>query len=318
MERFDDFKFDLEEQQILVETMVFLAKRDIQKDERRRRWKKKSKELGEFIMRFPDKHRDKLNLIDAKTPPQSLRSVKSRQTALLMLIELALFSPYTSRLLRMDKKVRSDTLKEIGSFMGIEPQKVVKIQEEIREAARYMLPKKWLKIAATAGVGALALYLTGGFAAPAIGGLFGEAAGLSGAAAVSYGLAWLGGGALAAGGAGMAGGTALITTLFASAGGLLAGGGAFLTERGKKAALAESIKLNTTFAVIVKDEQKDTRRAQEMIRALKNRVRKMEKTIQEIESRPMDRKKKKEVKVARSIKKILERTVGYQEKMMAQ
>ena len=55
--------------------------------------------------------------------------------------------------------------------------------------------------------GAVLIAITGGLAAPLIGGAIGAAMGLSGAAAVSAGLAFLGGGAIAAGGLGMAGGT---------------------------------------------------------------------------------------------------------------
>lgn len=59
-------------------------------------------------------------------------------------------------------------------------------------------------------------------AAPAIGGAFGVLlGGYSGAAATSYGLAWLGGGAIAAGGLGMAGGTLVVTGLGAALGGAL-------------------------------------------------------------------------------------------------
>ena len=68
-----------------------------------------------------------------------------------------------------------------------------------------------------AGSAAL-MAITGGAAAPAVGGLLGSLQGLSGAAAVSSGLASLGGGSLAAGGAGVAGGTALVSTVFGLAG----------------------------------------------------------------------------------------------------
>lgn len=66
------------------------------------------------------------------------------------------------------------------------------------------------------------------FAAPAIGGAVGTIlGGYSGAAATSWGLAFLGGGSLAAGGLGMAGGTMVITAL----GGALGGGlGAWVTN----------------------------------------------------------------------------------------
>lgn len=64
-------------------------------------------------------------------------------------------------------------------------------------------------------------------AAPAIGGALGASAlggGLSGAAAVSHGLAMVGGGSLAAGGFGMVGGTAVITAVGAGLGGAMGAG----------------------------------------------------------------------------------------------
>ena len=67
-----------------------------------------------------------------------------------------------------------------------------------------------LKKLAVIGFLAVAVAMTAGWAAPAIGGFIGTLMGLSGAAATSAGLAFLGGGALAVGGAGMAGGAALI------------------------------------------------------------------------------------------------------------
>ncbi|MFZ5480464.1 MAG: DUF726 domain-containing protein [Myxococcota bacterium] len=81
----------------------------------------------------------------------------------------------------------------------------------------------WKVAAGIIGGGAL-LALTGGLAAPAIGGAIGTYfMGLSGAAAVNAGLAALGGGALAAGGFGMAGGTAVVTGLFGAAGAAIVG-----------------------------------------------------------------------------------------------
>lgn len=72
-------------------------------------------------------------------------------------------------------------------------------------------PDRWWKIIVGSLAGGAALGLTGGLAAPAIGGAIGTYfMSLSGAAAVNAGLAALGGGALAAGGAGMAGGAAAV------------------------------------------------------------------------------------------------------------
>lgn len=80
------------------------------------------------------------------------------------------------------------------------------------------------KIAGTALLGGAALALTGGLAAPLIGGAIGTSLlGLSGAAATSAGLALLGGGSLAAGGLGMAGGTAVVCTALGLGGAGIAG-----------------------------------------------------------------------------------------------
>lgn len=84
----------------------------------------------------------------------------------------------------------------------------------------------WRRIGVVGGVtvGAAALLVvTGGMAAPAIGGAIGSTfMGLSGAAATSAGLAFLGGGAMAAGGFGMAGGTVAVAGALGLAGGGLA------------------------------------------------------------------------------------------------
>ncbi len=80
---------------------------------------------------------------------------------------------------------------------------------------------RWAKLAGGV-IGGGALIAAGGWvAAPLIGGVLGWLGGLSGAAATSAGLAWMGGGSLAAGGFGMAGGQIAV----AVAGGL---GGAAL------------------------------------------------------------------------------------------
>lgn len=79
-----------------------------------------------------------------------------------------------------------------------------------------------VKIVSFTGVGLAAAAPLALMAAPAIGGAVGAiAGGFSGAAATSYGLALLGGGAIAAGGLGMAGGTAVVTALGTALGGVL-------------------------------------------------------------------------------------------------
>lgn len=84
--------------------------------------------------------------------------------------------------------------------------------------------KRWWMIAGATIAGGVALAATGGFAAPAIGGIIGTYfLEMTGAAATSAGLAFLGFGSVAAGGLGMAGGTVAVASLFGAAGGGLAG-----------------------------------------------------------------------------------------------
>jgi hypothetical protein len=78
--------------------------------------------------------------------------------------------------------------------------------------------KKTLLVAGGTLAGGVAIAVTAGAAAPAIGMLIGSGMGLSGAAATSAGLAAVGGGALAAGGAGVAGGTSILIATGAAAG----------------------------------------------------------------------------------------------------
>lgn len=79
-----------------------------------------------------------------------------------------------------------------------------------------------VKVVGFTGAGLAAVTPFAFLAAPAVGGAVGViAGGFTGAAATSYGLALLGGGAIAAGGLGMAGGTAVVTGLGAALGGVL-------------------------------------------------------------------------------------------------
>ena len=84
--------------------------------------------------------------------------------------------------------------------------KKINIDERVYSAAHKLHSKDW-DIAKGIIIGGGAGVATSFFLGPVIGGYIGELAGLSGVAATSYGLAFLGGGSLAAGGFGMAGGS---------------------------------------------------------------------------------------------------------------
>jgi Protein of unknown function (DUF726) len=113
----------------------------------------------------------------------------------------------------------------IGSFAALsatikDPTEMVELLER-RDDRNY---PNLLRTAAVTALTALAAFPVAALAAPAIGGAIGVGAlGLSGAAAQSAGLAWLGLGSLATGGLGMAGGVALVTAVGGALGGTLGG-----------------------------------------------------------------------------------------------
>ena len=124
----------------------------------------------------------------------------------------------------------------------------------------------WSTTFKVAAVGALAILL-GVFAGPFVGGLVGTwLLGLSGAAAVSAGLALLGGGALAAGGFGMVGGTVVIATAFG-----VAGAGAttmFAGDKGDLAARMAAVKHLAAFRVLLDLDLLDHQLADDFIVAM--------------------------------------------------
>ena len=141
----------------------------------------------------------------------------------LVAMETALFIPYTPihgddsdkeyRKLKFKSSYMDDRFSKLQNY--ISKDEIISIRNEFKASQSYITGRTRKIVISAVGTTAL-IIVTGGLAnvfAPAIAiGLAGEsAAGLSGAALVSYSLAAVGGGALAAGGLGMAGGTAIIT-----------------------------------------------------------------------------------------------------------
>ena len=91
----------------------------------------------------------------------------------------------------------------------LKKMKHISIMEEINSASYKLHGKDW-SIAKSIAIGTVTGTFASIFLGPAIGGYIGNMAGLSGAAATGYGLAFLGGGSVATGGFGMAGGSTLI------------------------------------------------------------------------------------------------------------
>lgn len=166
--------------------------------------------------------------------------------AILLTVEMAAFSPWPNGT-KWEKTARRQALHDLLTFTAPLDASTIDnidrdLRREVRRLARKALPKG--KLAALA-LGGLAIgVLTGGLAAPFVGGAIGGAAGLSGAAATSAGLATLGGGALTAGGLGMAGGTALVAGAGGVAGAGATAGSHWVRGAGVQEVLVEAAKLN--------------------------------------------------------------------------
>ena len=129
------------------------------------------------------------------------------------------------------------------------------------------------------------------------------AAGLSGAALVSYSLAAVGGGSLAAGGLGMAGGTAIITGGGAMVG-MISGAGIstvttmnLLSQDGY--VLSECCKLLTFSQVVLRDKLKDYKMLETVYSKVDGRIDNLERIVEEFskQSDEMDKEQKKEIKI---------------------
>ena len=120
----------------------------------------------------------------------------------------------------ISEEARSALLDQL-SECSVDSSLLEGIGDEFEAAIKSLNPSRLFERIAIGVVAAALLGITAGFAAPAIGAIVGGMMGLSGAAATSAGLAFLGGGALATGGFGMAGGTIALI-----GGGALFGGAA--------------------------------------------------------------------------------------------
>ena len=153
----------------------------------------------------------------------------------------------------------------------------MKLLKQYDEALKEIPPSHILKTTLISiGVGIL-LAITGGIAAPIIGGAVGTAMGLSGAAAVHAGLALLGGGAIAAGGLGMAGGTAVVIGGGAFLGGGLSSSVMLLFSNSKHLVLRELSKLEAVSKVFLKTLPN----AGELIRTVLKRIQEIQTGMKE-------------------------------------
>ena len=146
------------------------------------------------------------------------KQVSSLEHQAVILSELAFFQPWSGKKwgipLRIEESIRLIALKEVASFLNVtKPNKIV--DHIIDDTSNVRDYEKIIKAGAYAATGAV---IGGLMMAPHIGAAIGVGMGLSGAAAMSAGLAAIGFGSIASGGFGMAGGTIILSTLIGTAG----------------------------------------------------------------------------------------------------
>ena len=188
-----------------------------------------------------------------------------------LLVELAFSDPFAPYSLSYRRSRLLRGLRKLAPSLSLDPGLVESIEETRHEAVKSHRKLTARKMTVVGLAAAVAVGSAGWLAAPAIGTALGASAGLSGAAATSYGLALLGGGSLAAGGAGMAGGMWLVAGTAAGIGMVGGSGSALLLEMGAAQTRDELVKLQVTFRIAVLGVQSQTAKAQEVITRLKQR-----------------------------------------------
>ncbi|MFE7422806.1 hypothetical protein [Rhodococcus sp. NPDC057529] len=188
------------------------------------------------------------------------RSFGSRERSLLVLVDLILFDPWPAKASWHAATRRTTFEALVDEFPHLDRADLDRMRDEHRLLLRRLRRKsvQWGKVAVIGAAGLAAGVATGGWAAPAIGAAIGSAAGLTGAAATSAGLATLGGGAIAAGGFGIAGGTAVVTGLGGIAGAGVAAAGARWTPWTTGQVVAEAMRLDLIArCVLIEAENRD-------------------------------------------------------------
>ncbi|MBP0010437.1 MULTISPECIES: hypothetical protein [unclassified Roseofilum] len=272
-----------------------------------------------------EKWRDSMNLILQNQKPTNLSTdivelitnfdhlkAKAREQAqevehkfslYLILLELTLFAPYYpiigeardgqfKGLKFTNSNLIEDQLKSFAQLLNLDSQCVKRFQSHHKEAVDGIKGgfNPWI----TGAVGAVVLAAVAALGTPIIAGILAPiiAPGLSGAAAVSSVLAFLGGGAIAAGGFGMAGGAAVI-----AGGGAILGAGSgvglgSLFAQSPTTAINEAAKLEVVMKELI-FIQKDIRLAQEIIKEQRQGIRALEDERDEL----MYNKKENEEKI---------------------
>ncbi|WP_280442809.1 hypothetical protein [Nocardia brasiliensis] len=210
----------------------------------------------------------------AEHATQAPRRAVSRKHSLLMLIDLVLFDPWPGKL-HWHAQTRRESLQAFATrFPEADETDLAAMLAEHKALVRRLRRRniRWGRVAVAGAVGLGVGVATAGWAAPLIGTAIGTAAGLSGAAATSAGLATLGGGSLAAGGFGVAGGTALVTGLGGIATAGVAATGARWTPWTAGQIVAGAMRLDLINRVVLAEEANKDEMRRRVVLALQQRL----------------------------------------------
>jgi hypothetical protein len=225
-------------------------------------------------------------LLDRGFLESILTTVARRDRALVLLVEMASFYPWTKKV-KFEQGTRERVCRDIAELMpaSVGSEDFDLIDRQLKERAKDLGRQgvNWKRLVPLIVGGTAIGIITGGAAAPLIGTAIGGTMGLSGAAATSAGLALLGGGSMAAGGLGMAGGMALIGTL-----GGVVGAGAGLTgnkaiDMSREALLTESVKLDLLADLVLLAELKEARQVATVIELLDAQTEQLSEHLRELE-----------------------------------
>ncbi|UNN05164.1 hypothetical protein [Rhodococcus opacus] len=205
------------------------------------------------------------------------RCFGSRERSLLVLVDLILFDPWPAKASWHAATRRTALEALVDEFPQIDRPDLDRMWDEHTLLLRRLRRKSvhWGKVAVIGAAGLAAGVVTGGWAAPVIGAAIGSAAGLTGAAATSAGLATLGGGAIAAGGFGIAGGTALVTGIGGIAGAGVAAAGARWTPWTTGQVVADAMRLDLIARCVLIEAENRDEKQRRVVQSLQERLEKV-------------------------------------------
>ncbi|AII10370.1 hypothetical protein [Rhodococcus opacus] len=200
-----------------------------------------------------------------------------RERSLLVLVDLILFDPWPAKTSWHTATHRAALEALVDEFPYLDRTDLDRMRDEHALLLRRLRRKSvhWGKVAVIGAAGLAAGVATGGWAAPVIGAAIGSAAGLTGAAATSAGLATLGGGAIAAGGFGIAGGTALVTGIGGIAGAGAAAAGARWTPWTTGQVVADAMRLDLIARCVLIEAQNRDEKQRRVVQSLQERLEKV-------------------------------------------